>query len=99
MVQTSPALLSSEEFHSLAELGKGDTQRDIPQNHWERLVVLGYALRRLGGLSLSQIKSGHIGGGALQELGDKECVRPVPQRARSARPSPRIDACVPHYNI
>jgi hypothetical protein len=68
MVQTSPALLSSEEFHSLAELGKGDTQRDIPQNHWERLVVLGYALRRLGVLGLTEagkrrLAAGHSAAG------------------------------------
>src|SRR5260370_12871131 len=50
-------------------------------------------------LSLSQIKSEHIGGVARRELGDKECIRPVRWRARPARPSPRIDACVPHYNI
>src|SRR6476646_2063000 len=50
-------------------------------------------------LSLSQLKSEHIGGVARRELGDKECVRPVRRRARPARPSPRIDACVPHYNI
>ena len=50
-------------------------------------------------LSLSQIKSEHIGGVARRELGDKECFRPVRRRARPARPSPRIDACVPHYNI
>src|SRR5256884_4895388 len=49
-------------------------------------------------LSLSKIKSEHIGGVARRELGDKECVRPVRLRARPARPSPRIDGCVPHYN-
>src|ERR1700686_4145424 len=41
----------------------------------------------------------HIGGVARRELGDKECFRPVRRRAKPARPSPRIDACVPHYNI
>src|SRR5258705_1690719 len=50
-------------------------------------------------LSLSQIKSAHIGGAARRELGDKECFRPVRWCARPARPSPRIDACVPHYDI
>src|SRR5260370_1130686 len=49
-------------------------------------------------LSLSEIKSEHIGGVARRELGDKECFRPVRRRAKPARPS-RIDACVPHYNI
>jgi hypothetical protein len=39
-------------------------------------------------LSLSQIKSEHIGGVARREPGDKECVRPVRWRARPARPCP-----------
>jgi hypothetical protein len=45
--------LSSEEFESLREVSKGDAQREIPQLHWERLVELGYALRRLGELGLT----------------------------------------------
>jgi hypothetical protein len=53
MVQESPAPLSSEEFASLLEVSKGDAQRDIPQLHWERLVAMGYALRRLGVLGLT----------------------------------------------
>lgn len=53
MVNDSPAPLSSEEFGSLLEVSKGDAQRDIPQLHWERLVALGYALRRLGVLGLT----------------------------------------------
>jgi hypothetical protein len=53
MVNDSPAPLSSEEFDSLFEVSKGDAQRDIPQLHWERLVALGYALRRLGVLGLT----------------------------------------------
>ena len=48
-----PVLLSSEEFDSLREVGKGEAQGDIPQLHWERLVALGYALRRLGTLGLT----------------------------------------------
>jgi hypothetical protein len=48
------ALLSSEEFNSLLEVSKGDAQSDIPQLHWERLVALGYALRRLGVLGLTE---------------------------------------------
>ena len=52
-VRDSPALLSDEEFNSLREVGKGDAQGDIPQLHWERLVALGYALRRLGTLGLT----------------------------------------------
>jgi hypothetical protein len=54
MVGDPPALLSIEEFDSLREVGKGDAQGDIPQMHWERLVVLGYALRRLGTLGLTE---------------------------------------------
>jgi hypothetical protein len=46
--------LSSEEFTSLHELSRGDLQGDIPQHHWERLVALGYALRRLGRLELTE---------------------------------------------
>jgi hypothetical protein len=45
--------LSSDEFESLREVSKGDAQREIPQLHWERLVGLGYALRRLGELGLT----------------------------------------------
>jgi hypothetical protein len=53
MVNDPPVLLSTEEFDSLREVGKGDAQGDIPQLHWERLVALGYALRRLGTLGLT----------------------------------------------
>ena len=45
--------LTSDEFESLREVSKGDAQREIPQLHWERLVGLGYALRRLGELGLT----------------------------------------------
>jgi hypothetical protein len=45
--------LSADEFASLRELSKGDAQGEIPQLHWERLVGLGYALRRLGELDLT----------------------------------------------
>jgi hypothetical protein len=48
-----PAALSPDEFASLREVGKGDTQCEIPQLHWERLVGLGYAVRRLGQLGLT----------------------------------------------
>jgi hypothetical protein len=54
VVHDLPALLSTEEFDSLREVGKGDSQGDIPQMHWERLVALGYALRRLGTLGLTE---------------------------------------------
>jgi len=50
MADGPPKLLSSEEFASLLEVSKGEAQREIPQAHWERLVGLGYALRRLGAL-------------------------------------------------
>ena len=48
----APAL-SPEEFDSLREVGKGSEQREIPQLHWERLVSLSYAVRRLGELGLT----------------------------------------------
>src|SRR5438874_13681346 len=54
MIHDEPAVLTSEEFDSLVEVGEGETQRDIPQAHWERLVALGYALRRLGVLGLTE---------------------------------------------
>jgi hypothetical protein len=47
------ATLTAEEFASLLEVSKGDAQREIPQLHWERLVALGYAVRRLGELGLT----------------------------------------------
>ncbi len=50
-------------------------------------------------LSVASLGREHIGCVARRELGDKECFRPVRRRARPARPSPGIDACVPHYNI
>ena len=54
MISNPPGFLNSEEFDSLSEVSKGDAQRDIPQLHWERLVALGYALRRLGVLGLTE---------------------------------------------
>jgi hypothetical protein len=45
--------LSADEFASLLEVSKGEAQREIPQSHWERLVGLGYAVRRLGALGLT----------------------------------------------
>ena len=53
MTNDRPLALSPEEFDSLRELSKGDAQREIPQLHWERLVGLGYAVRRLGELGLT----------------------------------------------
>ena len=45
--------LSADEFASLLEVSKGEAQREIPQLHWERLVGLVYAVRRLGELGLT----------------------------------------------
>jgi hypothetical protein len=45
--------LSADEFASLREVSKGEAQGEIPQLHWERLVGLGYAVRRLGELGLT----------------------------------------------
>jgi hypothetical protein len=53
MTNDRPLALSPEEFDSLREVSKGDAQREIPQLHWERLVSLGYAVRRLGELGLT----------------------------------------------
>lgn len=61
-----PALLSNDEFASLREVGKGDAQGDIPQVHWERLVALGYALRRLGSLQLTESGKRRIAAGSVQ---------------------------------
>jgi hypothetical protein len=52
MTDQHPAL-SMEEFASLREVSKGTAQLEIPQLHWERLVGLGYAVRRLGELGLT----------------------------------------------
>jgi hypothetical protein len=52
MTDPQPAL-SADEFASLREVSKGETQQEIPQSHWERLVGLGYAVRRLGELGLT----------------------------------------------
>ena len=53
MTNDRPLALSPEEFDSLREVSKGDARREIPQLHWERLVGLGYAVRRLGELGLT----------------------------------------------
>jgi hypothetical protein len=54
----SVAALSAEEFMSLREVGKGEAGQEIPQLHGERLVELGYAVRRLGepGLTASGLR-------------------------------------------
>ena len=53
MTNDLPPALSPEEFDSLREVGKGSEQHEIPQLHWERLVGLSYAVRRLGELGLT----------------------------------------------
>lgn len=69
-VVADPAVfLSTEEFASLAELGKGNAQGDIPQLHWERLVALGYALRRLGTLGLTDSGKRRLARGTDQAPG------------------------------
>jgi hypothetical protein len=50
---TDHPALSPDEFDSLREVSKGEAQQEIPQLHWERLVALGYAVRRLGELGLT----------------------------------------------
>jgi hypothetical protein len=45
--------LSSDELDSLRKVGFTERQSEIPQLHWERLVDLGYAIRRLGELELT----------------------------------------------
>ena len=50
---TDHPALCPDEFDSLREVGKGEAQQEIPQLHWERLVALGYAVRRLGELGLT----------------------------------------------
>lgn len=52
MSDSTPAL-SADEFASLAEIGKGKAQGEIPQAHGERLTGLGYTIRRLGELELT----------------------------------------------
>jgi hypothetical protein len=61
-----PVSLSNEEFASLRELDKGGAQGDIPQMHWERLVALGYALRRLGTLELTDSGKRRLAAGSVQ---------------------------------
>jgi hypothetical protein len=53
MTSDSLPALSPDEYDSLREVSRGDAQREIPQLHWERLVGLGYAVRRLGELGLT----------------------------------------------
>lgn len=48
VVRDPPALLSNEEFASLREVSKGDAQGDIPQAHWERLLLWGMHSEGLG---------------------------------------------------
>jgi len=45
--------LTADEFAALKEASKGISQADIRQEHAERLVELGYLVRRLGSLSVT----------------------------------------------
>jgi hypothetical protein len=54
MADGPSAVLSSEELASLLEVSKSYADHEIPQLHWERLVALGYAIRRLGVLGLTE---------------------------------------------
>jgi len=45
--------LTAEEFAALKEASRGIAQLDIRQEHAERLVELGYLVRRLGSLSVT----------------------------------------------
>jgi hypothetical protein len=73
VVRDPVVLLSTEEFESLREVSKGDAQGDIPQLHWERLVALGYALRRLGILGLTESGTRRLATGNVPA--DSEIVR------------------------
>ena len=73
VVREPLVFLSAEEFASLREVGKGDAQGDIPQMHWERLVALGYALRRLGTLGLTESGKRRLATGNVQA--DSEIAR------------------------
>src|ERR1700736_4644740 len=73
-----PALLSSEELTSLLEVSKGDAQCDIPQLHWERLVALGYAIRRLG--VLGETEAGLRRLAARNNHSEIRACSPEPQR-------------------
>jgi len=48
----------------LREVSKGEAQQEIPQLHWERLVALGYAVRRLGELGLTAAGTRRLASGA-----------------------------------
>jgi hypothetical protein len=73
LVRDPVVFLSTEEFDSLREVSKGDAQGDIPQLHWERLVALGYALRRLGILGLTESGTRRLATGNVQA--DSEIAR------------------------
>jgi hypothetical protein len=58
-----PPPLSDDEFVSLLKVGKSDHQSEIPRLHGERLVALGYAVRRLGELGLTASGVRRLGAG------------------------------------
>jgi hypothetical protein len=47
------AILTAEEFASLREISKGMLQGIIPCEHRERLLILGLAVEKFGGLVLT----------------------------------------------
>jgi hypothetical protein len=58
-----PPPLSDDEFASLLKVDKSDHQSEISQLHGERLVALGYAVRRLGELGLTASGVRRLGAG------------------------------------
>jgi hypothetical protein len=68
MTNDRPVALSAEEFKSLREVGEGDAQDEIPQSHWERLVEVGYAVRRLGEPGLTASGVHHLAAGQYSGL-------------------------------
>jgi len=63
MTNDRPPSLSADEFTSLLEVAEGEAQGEIPQLHWERLVTLGSAPRRLEefGLTASGLRRVALG--------------------------------------
>ena len=107
---TSPVCVPSARLAQLAPfirscfIGKNFIPRtDIIQNYrvggCQKLNLRLVLCRKDRQLCLSKIKCGHIGGAARRELGGNESARPVRRYARTAHPSPRIDACGRHCNI
>lgn len=58
-----PPPLSADEFASLLKVGTSGDANEISQLHGERLVALGYAVRRLGELGLTPSGSRRLAAG------------------------------------